>query len=173
MQIGSDGRLQEWLEDFRDARPGHRHMSHLFGLHPGAQITPRGTPELAAAARKTLDARLAHGGGHTGWSRAWIINFFARLEDGAQAHEHLAALLAKSTFRTFSTIIRPSRSTATSAARPGSPRCCFSSRRRAASAAGVAARVAERFRHRPAGRGGLELDIAWRDGPLAAGHASP
>ncbi len=97
MQIGGDGRLQEWLEDFRDAQPGHRHMSHLFGLHPGTQITPRGTPELAAAARKTLDARLAHGGGHTGWSRAWIINFFARLEDGAQAHEHLTALLAKST----------------------------------------------------------------------------
>ena len=97
MQIGRDGRLQEWLEDFRDAQPGHRHMSHLFGLHPGTQITPRGTPELAAAARKTLDARLAHGGGHTGWSRAWIINFFARLEDGAQAHEHLTALLAKST----------------------------------------------------------------------------
>ena len=97
MQIGGDGRLQEWLEDFRDAQPGHRHMSHLFGLHPGTQITPRGTPELAAAARKTLDARLAQGGGHTGWSRAWIINFFARLEDGAQAHEHLTALLAKST----------------------------------------------------------------------------
>jgi alpha-L-fucosidase 2 len=97
MQIGRDGRLQEWLEDYRDAQPGHRHMSHLFGLHPGTQITPRGTPELAAAARKALDARLAHGGGHTGWSRAWIINFFARLADGAQAHEHLTALLAKST----------------------------------------------------------------------------
>ncbi len=97
LQIGGDGRLQEWLEDFRDAQPGHRHISHLFGLHPGTQITPRRTPELAAAARKTLDVRLAHGGGHTGWSRAWIINFFARLEDGAQAHEHLTALLAKST----------------------------------------------------------------------------
>ena len=97
MQIGRDGRLQEWLEDFRDAQPGHRHMSQLFGLHPGTQVTPRGTPELAVAARKTLDARLTNGGGRTGWSRAWIINFFARLEDGAQAHEHLTALLAKST----------------------------------------------------------------------------
>jgi alpha-L-fucosidase 2 len=97
MKIGRDGRLQEWLEDVRDADPGHRHMSHLFGLHPGTQITPRGAPELAAAARKVLDARLAHGGGHTGWSRAWIINFFARLEDGPKAHEHLQALLAKST----------------------------------------------------------------------------
>jgi alpha-L-fucosidase 2 len=97
MKIAQDGRLQEWLEDFRDAEPGHRHMSHLFGLHPGTQITPRGMPELAAAARKTLDARLAAGGGHTGWSRAWIINFFARLEDGAKAHENLRALLAKST----------------------------------------------------------------------------
>jgi alpha-L-fucosidase 2 len=97
MKIAKDGRLQEWLNDFRDAEPGHRHVSHLFGLHPGTQITPRGTPELAAAARKTLDARLSAGGGHTGWSRAWIINFFARLEDGAKAHENFKALLAKST----------------------------------------------------------------------------
>ena len=77
--------------------PGHRHISHLFALHPGDQITPRGTPDLARAARVTLERRLASGGGHTGWSRAWIINFWARLEDGDQAHENLIALLAKST----------------------------------------------------------------------------
>jgi alpha-L-fucosidase 2 len=66
-------------------------------LHPGDQITTRGTPELARAARATIERRLAHGGGHTGWSRAWIINFWARLEDGEQAYENLQALLAKST----------------------------------------------------------------------------
>jgi len=97
LRIGSDGRLMEWSEKFKEAEPGHRHISHLFGLHPGRQITMRQTPELAQAARKTIDYRLAHGGGHTGWSRAWIINFFARLEDSEKAYENLVALLSKST----------------------------------------------------------------------------
>jgi alpha-L-fucosidase 2 len=96
-QIGSDGRLMEWTEEFEEPEPGHRHMSHLFALHPGKQITVTGTPEMAAAARKSLEYRLSHGGGHTGWSRAWIINFWARLQDGEEAHENLMALLAKST----------------------------------------------------------------------------
>ncbi len=96
-QIAPDGRLMEWAQEFPEADPGHRHISHLFALHPGSQITVHGTPEWAAAARKSLDYRLAHGGGHTGWSRAWIINFFARLENGEKAHENLLALLSKST----------------------------------------------------------------------------
>jgi alpha-L-fucosidase 2 len=96
-QIGSDGRLLEWSQEFKEAEPGHRHMSHLFALHPGRQITVTGTPELAAAARKSLEYRLSQGGGHTGWSRAWIINFWARLGDGEKAHENVVALLAKST----------------------------------------------------------------------------
>jgi len=87
----------EWSEEFKEAEPGHRHISHLFGLHPGKEITVRLTPELAQAARKTIDYRLEHGGGHTGWSRSWIINFFARLEDGEKAYENLVALLSKST----------------------------------------------------------------------------
>ncbi len=91
------GRLQEWIEDYDEPEPGHRHMSHLYGLHPGDQITLEGTPELAEAARKSLEYRLSHGGGHTGWSRAWIISFWARLRDGDQAHENVHALLAKST----------------------------------------------------------------------------
>ena len=96
-QIGKYGQLQEWMEDYEEKEPGHRHISQLFALHPGNQITPRGTPELAKAARATLERRLANGGGHTGWSRAWIINFWARLEDGDKAGENLQALLAKST----------------------------------------------------------------------------
>ncbi len=96
-KIGKYGQLQEWLEDYEEREPGHRHVSQLFALHPGDQITPRGTPELAKAARVTLERRLANGGGHTGWSRAWIINFWARLEDGDKAGENVAALLAKST----------------------------------------------------------------------------
>lgn len=91
------GRLQEWVFDYDEPEPGHRHMSHMYALHPGCQITLRGTPELAAAARKSLEYRLAHGGGHTGWSRAWLVNFWARLEDAEEAHMHLQALLAKCT----------------------------------------------------------------------------
>jgi alpha-L-fucosidase 2 len=94
--IGSDGRIMEWTEEFEEPEPGHRHFSHLFGLHPGKEITTR-TPELLSAARKTIDYRMSHGGGHTGWSRAWIINFFARLHDGNAANENLTALISKST----------------------------------------------------------------------------
>jgi alpha-L-fucosidase 2 len=95
--IGKHGQIQEWSEDYEEPEPGHRHISQLFALHPGDQITVRGTPQLAAAARATIERRLAHGGGHTGWSRAWIINFWARLEDGERAWENYQALLAKST----------------------------------------------------------------------------
>jgi alpha-L-fucosidase 2 len=96
-QIGKHGQLQEWLKDFDEAEPGHRHISQLFALHPGHSITLRGTPELAKAARVSLERRLANGGGGTGWSRAWIVNHFARLGDGEKAHENLTTLLAKST----------------------------------------------------------------------------
>jgi alpha-L-fucosidase 2 len=97
-KIGSDGRIMEWSEEFEEPEPGHRHISHLYGLHPGNQITEQRNPELLEAARKTIEYRLAHGGGHTGWSRAWIINFYARLKDGEKAYENVLALLRKSTF---------------------------------------------------------------------------
>jgi alpha-L-fucosidase 2 len=95
--VGSHGRLLEWLEDYGEFDPGHRHISHLFALYPGDQISPGRTPKLAEAAQRSLDHRLSHGGGHTGWSRAWIINFWARLGNGAKVFENLHALLAKST----------------------------------------------------------------------------
>jgi alpha-L-fucosidase 2 len=98
LKTGKHGQLQEWLEDYDEPDPGHRHISHLFALHPGNQITMRGTPELARAARVSLERRLGAGSGHTGWSRAWIINFWTRLEEGDLARENLLALLAKSTF---------------------------------------------------------------------------
>ncbi|NMO94612.1 glycoside hydrolase family 95 protein [Paenibacillus lemnae] len=97
MKIGRHGQLQEWLEDYEEKDPGHRHISHLFALHPGTTISPDAAPDLAEAARITLQRRLANGGGHTGWSRAWIINFWARLLDGEEAYEHTKQLLAKST----------------------------------------------------------------------------
>nr|WP_254450469.1 glycoside hydrolase family 95 protein [Cohnella herbarum] len=96
-RIGRYGQLQEWFEDYEEIELGHRHISHLFALHPGTQITPDRTPELSAAARRTLERRLEHGGGYTGWSRAWIINFWARLQDAEEAHANVMALLAHST----------------------------------------------------------------------------
>ena len=94
MQIGRRGQLQEWLEDFEEVEPQHRHVSHLFGLHPGTQISPHTTPDLATAARRSLELR---GDGGTGWSKAWKINFWARLRDGDRAHKLLNELLAHST----------------------------------------------------------------------------
>jgi alpha-L-fucosidase 2 len=96
-KITHDGRLQEWPEDYAENEPGHRHISHLIGLFPEDQITPHHTPDLARAARATLDARLAAGGGSTGWSRSWIINCMARLEDGDAAYQSILHLIRKST----------------------------------------------------------------------------
>ena len=96
-QIARDGRLQEWQVDYREREPGHRHISHLFGLFPEDQITVDGTPELAHAARETLDKRLANGGGSTGWSRSWIINCMARLRDGEACHANILELFRQST----------------------------------------------------------------------------
>jgi alpha-L-fucosidase 2 len=89
-QIGPDGRLQEWLEPYPEPEPTHRHTSHLCGLYPCSEITLRGTPELAAACRKSLDARGDKG---NGWALAWRVNCWARLGDGDRAHKLLQALL--------------------------------------------------------------------------------
>jgi len=98
VRISSKGTIQEWIKDYEEVEIGHRHMSHLLGLYPLAQITPA-TPDLFEAAKKTIARRLSAGGGHTGWSRAWIISFYARLKNGDQAFEHIMALLNKSTYK--------------------------------------------------------------------------
>jgi alpha-L-fucosidase 2 len=96
-RVGKFGQIMEWEEDYDEKEPGHRHISQLYALYPSWQITPEDTPELAEAARKTLERRLSRGGGHTGWSRAWIINMYTRLYDGDTAYTHLEKLLANST----------------------------------------------------------------------------
>lgn len=96
-RLGSDGRIMEWTEEFTENEPGHRHISHLYALYPGNEINSKNNAGLMKAAEKTISHRLANGGGHTGWSRAWIINYFARMNDAEQAHENLLALLRKST----------------------------------------------------------------------------
>ncbi len=97
IRIGRHGQIMEWREDYDEAEPGHRHISHLYALHPSAQITVDAHPELAEAATLTLQRRLLHGGGHTGWSRAWIMNMFARLWDAKAAYANIVALLKNST----------------------------------------------------------------------------
>lgn len=91
MRVDSRGRLMEWLEEYAEVEPQHRHVSHLYGLHPGNSISTLRSPELAEACRNTLKVR---GDGGTGWSRAWKINFYARLGDGDHALKLLKALLA-------------------------------------------------------------------------------
>ncbi|MCQ2597708.1 MAG: glycoside hydrolase family 95 protein [Treponema sp.] len=95
--LNSDGSIMEWNEEMEEVEPGHRHISHLYGLFPGHSISLEKTPELAEAAKKTLVKRLSAGGGHTGWSQAWIINFRAALHQGEEAGEAVKKILSHST----------------------------------------------------------------------------
>lgn len=100
-QIGSQGQLMEWNEEFEEIEPGHRHISHLFALYPGEQFSPEDEPELFEAAMRSLDLRLTHEGGHCGWSRAWTACCYARAGDGEQAFKHLEHLITDFTSTTL------------------------------------------------------------------------
>lgn len=95
-KIGTDGRLMEWAEEYPEAEPGHRHISHLFAVHPGSQINILQTPELAEAANKSMEYRISNGGGHTGWSSAWLVSQYARLHKADKAKESLDKVFEKS-----------------------------------------------------------------------------
>ena len=96
-KIGKYGQLQEWYKDFDEYEPGHRHVSHLYGLYPSDTIN-ESTLEFVEACRKSLERRLNNGGGHTGWSCAWIINLWARLKDSQKAYEYVKVLLTRSSY---------------------------------------------------------------------------
>ena len=96
MKISALGTIQEWIEDFEETELGHRHISHLLGLYPLDLISPK-NPAIFEAAKKTLERRLSNGGGHTGWSKAWIVSLYARLFEPEKALENLNGLFKKST----------------------------------------------------------------------------
>jgi alpha-L-fucosidase 2 len=176
------GRILEWLEEYEEPEPGHRHMSHFYAFHPGDEITLAAAPELAAAVRKALEFRLDSAGGYTGWSRAWVVNLWARFGEGDLAYENFRQLIGRFTLPNLFD------------RHPLGDGCVFQIDGNLGGAAGIAEMLLQSHemveddplvrvisllpalpRAWPEGwvkglcaRGGFEVDMAWRAGKLAS-----
>ncbi|KAL3496887.1 hypothetical protein BJX62DRAFT_221796 [Aspergillus germanicus] len=158
LRIGSAGQLQEWMTDHDEVEPGHRHVSHLWALYPGCDITLESTPDLAKACAVTLQRRQGAGGGHTGWSRAWLLNLHARLRDADECAEHLERLLAQSTLPNLLDTHPPFQIDGNFGGGAGILEMLVQSHEEAAWQSG-------RLRGVRA-RGGFELEFSWEDGVI-------
>jgi alpha-L-fucosidase 2 len=164
LQIGARGQLQEWIEDYTEAEPAHRHVSHLYALFPGHGISLEATPELAAAARRTLELR---GDGGTGWAAAWKVALWARLRDAEHAYDNVKFLMTRSTLPNMFDLHPPFQIDGNLGATAGITEMLVQS-----TATGI--RVLPALPQRwSAGsltgvrvRGGAQVDITWKDGRL-------